>query len=49
MSTPEEEVVRDKIEKAKTRKIGSKRQNFMYKLFKEFLEKKTSIKDADDI
>ena len=49
MSTPEEEVVRDRIEKLKTRKIGSKRQNFIYKLFKEYLDQKTSIKDADNI
>jgi hypothetical protein len=34
-STPEEEAVRERIEKAKTRKIGAKRQDFMYKLFKQ--------------
>jgi hypothetical protein len=48
-STPEEEAVRERIEKAKTRKIGAKRQDFMYKLFKQYLDQKTSIKEADAI
>ena len=49
MSTPEEETVRDRIEKIKTRKIGAKRQDMFYKLFKQYLDPKTSIKDADGI
>ncbi len=34
MSTPEEDTVRDRIEKIKSRKVGPKRQDFIYRLFK---------------
>jgi hypothetical protein len=48
-TTPDEDTVRDRIERIKGRKVGSRRVETIYRLLKSYLENKVTIEEANEI
>ena len=45
-TTPEEEKLRERIKLIKDKKIGLKRTDALYKMFKEYFNSKTTLQQA---